>query len=1207
MTIQQSLRERILVLDGGMGTLIQERHLNSTDYGSLDGCNDILVITRPDVIESIHAAYFDAGADIVSTNTFNATAIALTDYGISERAYEINVAAARLARAVADRYTTPDRRRYVAGSVGPTNRSASMSPTVEDPGFRNVTFDELAAGYADQMRGLKDGGVDLILIETVFDTLNCKAAIFALRHILHDTAMPLMISGTITDASGRTLSGQTVEAFYASVAHAAPLSVGLNCAFGAGQLLPYIERLSRIATTGVSAHPNAGLPNIMGGYDQSAEQMGQLLEEYLRRGLLNIVGGCCGTTPEHIRVIADLVRAYQPRVLPEPDTTLNTTPDVTSGTDQPSGQSKDHTTVLSGLEPLYINRTLGFVNVGERSNVAGSAKFARLIREEKYPEALAVALEQVEGGAQILDVCMDAPMIDAPMAMTRFLNLVAAEPDISRIPVMIDSSDWNVLEAGLRVTQGKSVVNSISLKEGAEAMLAKANLIRSYGAAAVVMLFDEAGQADSLERKIEVADRAYKLLIDSGFPATDIVFDPNVLAIATGIAEHNGYGLAFIEACRWIKANCPGAKVSGGVSNLSFSFRGNNAVREAMHSVFLYHATAAGMDMGIVNPSMLQIYSEIPAELLELCEDVILNRRADAAERMTLYASEHSAQSRGEVAEHQDQWRTLPPEQRVIHALIKGITSDIESDTMECYNRSGSALGVIDNVLMVGMSQVGELFGSGKMFLPQVVKSARVMKQAVAVIEPFIVSGTATESSVKLLIATVKGDVHDIGKNIVSVVLSCNGYKIIDLGVMTPPEKIIQTARDEGVDIILLSGLITPSLEEMRIVAAEAERTGLSIPICVGGATTSELHTAVKIAPSYSGLVAHSSDASGCARLVANIMKDPDFAAQYKAKQASIRENYATLNANREFMPLSKARECATRLDFSKVVQPRHVGRVVLRNYPLEKIAARIDWNFFFIQWELAGRYPEIFDHPTKGAEARHLWDDAQALLLRIIETQTAQADAVIAIIPARSQGDDIWLRGCLHDHGTGSKGCGAPEIRFPQLRSQNPKQEHSLSLADFVAPAESGVQDHVAPFALGVNCTFKGDSDYENIMARILCDRLAEAFAVEISALLRDDYWDFGPHSEGARIAIGYPSAPDHTSKRMIFNLLGVSDEIPLTLTDNYMMLPTAAVSGVVFAHPDADYFNIGIITDEQLRDYSHRSGVSIDDLKRLMPNNIL
>lgn len=1191
--IGEEIHKKILVLDGGLGTLIQARKLAEEDYGGHTGCNDYLVVTRPDVIADIHASYLEAGADIISTDTFNANPVSLKDYELQERTYEINKAAAALARGVADRYEKQDGKpRFVAGSVGPTNRSASMSPEVNNPGYRNVTFDELADGYAEQMRGLIDGGADLILIETVFDTLNCKAALYAVRELLHNQTIPVMVSGTITDASGRVLSGQTVEAFYASVEHGGLLSVGLNCAFGARQLLPYIERIGRVAKMAVSAHPNAGLPNVMGGYDESAEHMATIIEEYLQAGLLNIAGGCCGTTPEHIRAIAEVAKRYKPRTLRAP-------------------QDNDGATVLSGLEVQKISAETNFVNVGERTNVAGSAKFARLIRERQFTEALAVAAEQVEGGAQVIDVCMDAPMIDAAQAMTEFLNLMASEPEIARLPVMIDSSDWAVIEAGLRVSQGKSVVNSISLKEGEEKFLDHASTVRAFGAAAVVMLFDERGQADSYERKIEVAGRAYKLLTANGFPAEDIIFDPNVLAVATGIDEHNDYGRAFIEATAWIKANCPGAKVSGGVSNLSFSFRGNNPVREAMHSVFLYHATRAGMDMGIVNPSMLRIYDDIDKELLDLCEDVILNRRPDAAERLTAYAEAHSADARGETATvKQDAWRDGTVDERVIHALVKGITTHIEADALEAYEKYGSAIEVIDKVLMVGMGQVGDLFGSGKMFLPQVVKSARVMKQAVAVLEPYIKGGESMEQGAKLLIATVKGDVHDIGKNIVSVVLACNGYRMVDLGVMTPPEKIVEAAVAEKVDAVLLSGLITPSLEEMRIVAEQFERAGLNIPICVGGATTSELHTAVKIAPSYSGLVAHSTDASGCAKLVNKVLKEYGFHQHYREKQDQIRLKYAELSAARELRPLAEARAHRLKLDFNDttVTQPKHLGKRVLTNYPLDKIAERIDWTYFFIQWDLAGRYPAIFDHPTKGEEARRLFDDAQIMLRKLIDSEKVRADAVIGIVPARSEGDDILIRGCFHGDGS-SCGCGAPEIRFACLRGQNPRDEYNLCLSDFVSPGpETGSpQDHVAPFALGVTCDFRGDSDYENIMARILCDRLAEAFAVEVSALLRDELWGFPEGSDGARIAVGYPSAPDHAGKRLIFDLLDVESEIPLHLTENFMMEPTAAVSGIVFAHPAADYFHVGVVDNGQLADYARRAGRSVEELRRMMPNNVL
>lgn len=1194
--IAAELKERILVLDGGLGTQIQARGLTEEDYGGYPGCNDYLVVSRPDVLEAIHAAYFEAGADIVSTDSFNANPISLADYGLQERVYELNRTAARLARGVADRFERRDgKARFVAGSVGPTNRSASMSPDVNDPGFRNVVFDELAEGYAEQMRGLIDGGADVVLIETVFDTLNCKAAIYALRTLLGNATVPLMVSGTITDASGRLLSGQTVEAFYASVEHGDLLSVGLNCAFGARQMMPYVERLGRVAKGAVSAHPNAGLPNVMGGYDESAEHMAVIIEEYLKGGLLNIVGGCCGTTPEHIRAIAEVAKKYKPRAYRAP-------------------RDNGGATVLAGLEVQRVEAAANFVNVGERTNVAGSAKFARLIRERQYAEALAVAAEQVEGGAQVIDVCMDAPMIDARQAMTEFLNLMAAEPEIARLPVMIDSSDWTVIEAGLRVVQGKAVVNSISLKGGESAFLDHARVVRAFGAAAVVMLFDERGQADSYERKIEVAERAYRLLTGIGFPAEDIIFDPNILAVATGIEEHDDYGRAFIEATAWIKAHCPGARVSGGVSNLSFSFRGNNPVREAMHSVFLYHATRAGMDMGIVNPSMLRIYDDIEPELLTLCEDVILNRRPDAAERLTAWAEGHAAETSGggATARH-DAWRDGTVEERVVHALVKGITTHIEADAVEAYEKYGSAIDVIDRVLMVGMGQVGELFGTGKMFLPQVVKSARVMKQAVAALEPFIREGDGAggEQGAKLLLATVKGDVHDIGKNIVSVVLACNGYRIVDLGVMTPPERIVEAAVAEQPAAVILSGLITPSLEEMRVVAEQFERAGLRIPICVGGATTSELHTAVRIAPSYGGgLVAHSTDASSCVRLVNAVLKEAGFRQRYRERQEEIRLKYAELQAARTLRPLAEARERRLRpvFDSRTVVRPREVGRRVLRDYPLERLAERIDWSYFFIQWDLAGRYPEIFDHPTRGEEARRLFDDAQAMLRRLIASGEVRADGVVGIVPARGEGDDIWLRRCFHEGG-GACGCGAPEVRLACLRSQHPDGETNPCLSDFVSPgeAEGLPQDHVALFAVGVACDFRGESDYEQILARILCDRLAEAFAEEVAVRLRDEWWGFPAGAEGLRVAPGYPVAPDHSGKRLVFDLLGVEGSVPLRLTESFMIEPAAAVAGLVLAHPEAHYFRVGVADDEQLADYARRSGQSVDALRRMMPNNVL
>ena len=1173
--IRKILSERIMVLDGGLGTLIQGKDLGEGDYRGerfvgwdvpLKGCNDILALTRPDVISGVHESYLAAGADIISTDTFNANAVSLEDYGLQQYAGEINRSAARLAREAADRFSEPGRPRFVAGSVGPTSRSASISPDAERPAARSITFDRLVDAYAVQIEGLIGGGADIILIETVFDTLNAKAALFALRNRIGDRTIPVMVSGTVTDASGRILSGQTVEAFYASVRHAGLLSIGLNCAFGARQMLPYVERLSRVADIPVSAHPNAGLPNVMGGYDESAAQMAGIMREYMERGLVNIVGGCCGTTPGHIAAIAGIAAEYAPRKV------IRATPE----------------TVLSGLEPLAVNENSNFVNTGERTNVAGSAMFARLIREGDYQQALAVAASQVAAGAQIIDVCMDAPMIEAVPAMTTFLNLIASEPDIARVPAMIDSSSWDVLEAGLKCTQGKSVVNSISLKEGEDEFMRRAMLVRDYGAAAVVMLFDERGQADDYDRKIEVAARSYRLLTRAGFPAEDIIFDPNVLAVATGIEEHDNYAVDFIEACRWIRANCPGSQISGGVSNLSFSYRGNNPVREAMHSVFLYHAAQAGMTMGIVNPSLLQIYSEIEPDLLVLAEDVVLNRRLDAAERLTAYAGTLGDRPQGGKAA-EEQWRKGDADSRVVHALIKGITAHISDDVLESYGMHGSALDVIDGVLMEGMKQVGELFGAGKMFLPQVVKSARVMKEAVAALEPYVGDDGAARKGPKIVLATVRGDVHDIGKNIVSIVLQCNGYRVTDLGVMVPPEKIIEAAVAENADIVLLSGLITPSLEEMRIVAEGMERAGCRIPISVGGATTSALHTAVRLAPSFGGIVAHSTDASDCVRMVNGILNDPGFALAYKEKQRLLREKYEKEQAAAKLVSLARARESAARLDFSSIVRPKSIGRRVFRDYPLERIVEKIDWTYVFSEWDLRGRYPAILDHPERGRHARSLLSDARKMLSKLTGEKLVAADAVAAVVPARSSGDDITISLC--DCGR----CG--KIVLPQLRNQT---SDFRSVADFVAPEG----DHIALFALGITNNSNFTDQYDRIMAQILCDRLAEAFAVELTEIIMKDMW--GADVPGLRVAFGYPSAPDHRPKRAVFDLLRVEESIPLRLTESFMIEPVSAMSGIVFAHPAAEYFSVGLVDDRQLADYASRTGTDAATLRAMMPNNV-
>lgn len=1184
--IEAELGKRILLLDGAMGTLIQGYGLTEADYRGelfaghneeLKGCNDLLSLTRPDIIADIHTQYLAAGADIIETNTFNANRISLADYGLESRVREINAAAARIARKAADAFTAknPSRPRFVAGSVGPTNRTASISPDVNNPGYRAVTFDGLAEAYEEQIRALADEGVDLILIETVFDTLNAKAALFALMNVRKKTGkkLPVMISGTLTDASGRTLSGQTVEAFYVSVAHADPLSVGLNCSFGAEQMRPFVESLGRIASCALSMHPNAGLPNGFGGYDQTAAQMAAAVEGYLKAGLLNIVGGCCGTTPAHIAALAPLLSKYAPR----------------------KTEKQAPVTLLSGLEVTRIAPESNFVNVGERTNVAGSAKFARLIREENYEEALSVARSQVEDGAQIIDVCMDDGMIDGVQAMTRFLNLIASEPEIARVPLMIDSSKWEIIEAGLKCTQGKSIVNSISLKEGEEAFLHKAELLRQYGAAAVVMLFDEKGQADTYERKIEVAGRAYRLLTEHGFAPEDIIFDPNVLAIATGIEEHDRYALDFIRACGWIKANCPHAKVSGGVSNLSFSFRGNNALREAMHSVFLYHAIAQGMDMAIVNPSMLRIYSDIPADLLEVTEDAVLNRRPDATERLTAFAETMKGKA-AEATEDKSKllWREAGVEERLAHALVKGITDFIESDTLEAYEKYGSPLKVIEGPLMEGLGVVGTLFGEGKMFLPQVVKSARVMKQAVACLTPYIerqrAEGNAAAAG-KIVIATVKGDVHDIGKNIAAVVLACNGYRIIDLGVMVPAEQIIETAKKEEADLIGLSGLITPSLEEMAHVAALMEREGMTIPLLVSGATTSDLHTAVKIAPCYSGAVVRAKDASHGVKLVSDLLSASKerIVSELKTRQQELREEFAAGREAKRLLSPEEAFSNRAKVDFSEIAKPSWGKKMVLRDYPITEIVPYIDWSAFFRTWEIPGRYPAIFDHPEKGAEARKLFDDALRILAQMGKSNTVRANGMVVLCPANSRREEIIV------YTDNSRTEELMRLKMPRNREAG--KEANLSLADFIAP--EGTEDYIGFFALtaGVGAEELAESykaagdDYSALLVKTLADRLAEAFSEKMHEEVRRKLWGYAPgekqpldellkgHYQGIRPAFGYPCCPDHSLKRIVFNALNITENTDINLTENYMMLPAASVSGMYFASEEARYF---IASDE-------------------------
>ena len=1203
--IYKELEQRILLLDGGLGTMIQRYGLGEEDYrgerfagwaGRLKGCNDLLALTRPEVIREIHEKYLTAGADIVTTDSFNANAVSLKDYGLEEYAREMSCAAARIAREAADRFTArnPQKPRFVAGSMGPTNRTASMSADVSNPAAREVTFEELVEAYDAQARGLLEGGADLLLVETVFDTLNAKAALYAIDRLAEERGhrIPTMLSGTLADA-GRTLSGQTVEAFYTSVSHADLLSVGFNCAFGAKQLLPHLERLASIADTRISAHPNAGLPNVMGGYDETPQMFADDVEEYLRRGLLNIVGGCCGTTPEHIFELGKIVGRYAPRPLPE----------------------RHRATMLSGLEPLAVVPEANFVNVGERTNVAGSAKFARLIREERYEEALSVARAQVEAGAQIIDVCMDDGLIDGPRAMRQFLNLLASEPEIARVPVMIDSSKWEVLAEGLRAVQGKSVVNSLSLKEGEEKFLARIREVHRCGAAVVVMLFDEQGQADTYVRKIAVAERAYRLLTENGFPAEDIVFDPNVLAVATGIEAHDRYALDFIEATRWIKDHCPGAKVSGGVSNLSFAFRGNNAVREAMHSAFLYHAVAAGMDMGIVNPQLLQIYDTIEPGLLERVEDVILCRRPDAAERLSEYAQQIRETAGERPAAVTESWREGTPEERIGHAMVKGISDYIEEDALEAYRETGSPMAVIDRMLMPAMERVGQLFGAGKMFLPQVVKTARVMKRAVAALTPYIGQETRQEKSSagKVLLATVKGDVHDIGKNIVGVVMACNGYRIEDLGVMVDPQRIADEAIEKRVDAIGLSGLITPSLEEMIHVCEELERRGARIPVVIGGATTSELHTAVKIAPVYSGPVVHAANAGDNCRILAGLLgpNSESYVRTLRERQEELRREYERQTQQRSLVPIVEARKERRAKPASEIAVPLHTGRVVFSEFEIAAVEPLIDWNFFFPAWGIKGRYPEVLDHPERGGEARKLFDDARSLLERIREEKLLTLQGVAGIFPAVSHKDDLIV--------TDPKG---KEHLLPMLRNQTAGEEH-LCLSDFIADRKEGVTDYVGCFALtaGVGLDelverFKADGDdYNAIMAKLLADRLTEAFAETVHRFVRHEMWGYAPDEKltpqeiirggyrGLRMAFGYPATPDHALKRDLFDLLHVEQFTRMRLTDNNMISPGEALCGLMLS--DGNYFSVGRIDTKQLLDYAARRRTTPNEIRRLLPNN--
>ena len=1216
-TFKKILEEKILVIDGAMGTMIQRHKLTEKDFRGekfknhpydLKGNNDLLSITQPEIIKGIHRAYFDAGADIIETNTFNANGFSQADYHTEEFVYEINFEAAKIAREIADefdkKYTI--RNHFIAGALGPTNKSLSLSPNVNDPGYRAVTFDETVQAYYDQTRGLVDGGVDIILIETIFDTLNSKAAIIAVQKYLAEKGieLPVMISGTIVDQSGRTLSGQTVEAFYISVSHAKNLvSVGLNCALGAKQMRPFVEDLSNVSDKFLSVYPNAGLPNEMGGYDETPQTMASVLDDFLKSGFVNIVGGCCGTTPDHIKKIADLVKNYKPRIPKKQEPYLR----------------------LSGLEPVILRPDSNFMNIGERTNVTGSKKFARLIKENKYDEALSVARDQVEGGAQVIDINMDEGMLDSVAAMTKFLNLLEAEPDIAKLPIMIDSSKWSVIETGLKCLQGKGIVNSISLKEGEDVFKEHARKVLSYGAAVIVMAFDENGQADTFERRIEICKRAYDILTkEIRFPPQDIIFDPNILAIATGIEEHNNYAVDYIKAARWIKQNLPLAKVSGGVSNLSFSFRGNDVVREAMHSAFLFHAIKAGMDMGIVNAGQLEVYEEIQKDLLEKVEDVILNRRPDATERLIEFAE--TIKKKGKAEEKKDEWRTLPVEERLKHALIKGIVDFIDPDVEEARQKYFQPLEIIEGPLMAGMNVVGDLFGAGKMFLPQVVKSARVMKKAVAHLIPYIeaekIKNPKPRKQGKVLMATVKGDVHDIGKNIVGVVLGCNNYEVLDLGVMVHTDKILQTAIEEKVDVIGLSGLITPSLDEMVHVAKEMERREMNLPLLIGGATTSRVHTAVKIDPNYRGGVIHVLDASRSVPVVSNLLNENEvekkkFVQSFKDEYSKLREDYAKKQSDKNFISLENARSNHLKIDWTitKVKKPNKLGIKILKDYPLSILRNYIDWTPFFMTWELKGKYPSIFDNKIVGTEAKKLFDDANNLLDKIISEKLLAANGVVGLFPANSVGvDDIEV------YADESRSGVKRVLHTIRQQMQKSSDEPNIALADFIAPKESGVEDYIGMFAvtagIGIEKLIekfeKDHDDYNSIMLKAIADRLAEAFAEHLHELVRKDYWGYTIDENlaneelikekytGIRPAPGYPAQPDHTEKLIIFSLLDAGKNTGIKLTESLAMYPAASVCGLYFSHPEAKYFTVGKIGKDQVLDYHRRKGMSIEEIEK-------
>ncbi|WP_340111422.1 methionine synthase [Maribellus mangrovi] len=1213
--IRKELKTRVLVMDGAMGSLIQEYKLTDADYhgerlknhpNDQKGNNDILSITHPEIIKEIHRKYLEAGADILLTNTFNATRISQADYGTEDLVYEMNKVSAEIAGGLAAEFTArnPDKPRFVAGSLGPTNKTLSLSPDVNDPGYRAVSFDEVKSAYREQVEGLLDGGVDLLLIETIFDTLNGKAAIFAIEDALeaHGINLPLMVSGTITDASGRTLSGQTLEAFLNSVSHVELLSIGLNCSLGASDLRPYVQELSKKAPFHISAHPNAGLPNQFGEYDETPEIMAGYIKDYLDNNFVNIIGGCCGTTPDHIRAFAELAAQAKPHQL------------VASSTN----------TKLSGMEPVTITENTNFVNIGERCNVAGSKKFARLISEEKYEEALSIARSQVENGAQVIDVNMDDAMLDAEKEMVTFLNLIMSEPDIAKLPIMIDSSKWKVIEAGLKCLQGKAIVNSISLKEGEEVFIQQAKTIKKYGAAVIVMAFDEKGQADNTERRKEICTRAYKILTEQvHFPPQDIIFDPNVLTIGTGIEEHNNYAVSFIESVKWIKENLPLAKVSAGVSNVSFSFRGNNVVREAMHSVFLFHAINAGLDMGIVNPGMLQIYDEIPKDLLEKVEDIVLNRRPDATERLLEFAE--TLKASGKKEEKKDEWRELPLEKRIEHSLVKGLPEFVDEDINEALQKYSPALEIIEGPLMDGMNVVGDLFGSGKMFLPQVIKSARVMKKAVAILLPYIEADKAkfknSTAQKKVLMATVKGDVHDIGKNIVGVVLGCNNYEIIDLGVMVPTEKILDEAVKNNVDVIGLSGLITPSLEIMVDIAKEMERRKMDIPVLIGGATTSKIHTAVKIEPEYSNPVVHVKDASLAVNVVSNLIaKNQKYIDAVKADYENVRQFQGQRKA-KEYLSLDEARANRYVSDWDKtpIYKPNFTGVKHLIDFPLEELRNYIDWTFFFITWGLKGHYPAIFADEKQGEAAKKLYLEANEFLDEIIGKKMLQANAAFGIWPANADMDDV----VLYSDEERSEEIG----RFYNLRQQEKKKGDSpnLNLSDFVAPIESGKIDYCGGFATTAGIGIEKwkdkyreeNNDYKAIMLEALADRLSEAFAELLHLEVRKNYWGYVPDEnlsmddilkvkyQGIRPALGYPACPEHSEKRNLFNLIR-AEEVGIKLTEHYAMYPNASVSGEYFVHPESRYFSLEKVGKDQVQDYAKRKGETVEFIEKFLPTNL-